>query len=400
MHKAYKYRIYPTKEQEITLINWLGQTRYVWNKFLEQNIARYRLEKKFIFKYDLCKQMPAMKKEHDWLNAPAHAMQNVAFQLDAALRNCYKSKMGFPKFKCKNKSNTGIKIGQVNPKTPHIILHNKAIKIPKLGLVKLIKHREAEGRLLNITITRDVDQWYVSCLHEINCQVLPKEITEQSILGLDLGLKSFAVTSDAEIIDNPKIGKLYEQRLAKKQRQLSNKKKGSNNRNKARIQVAKLHRKIRFKRRDFLHKLSTQIANENSVVIVEDLNVKGMTKNHKLAKAICDASWYQFVTYLDYKLQWAGGQLVKIGRFEPSSKTCSSCGHVQNIKLSQRTFICESCDFSCDRDLNAAVNIKAFGLKKLNKSGTGLIYACGDTTIGDELGLSRFVSAKQEAAIL
>jgi len=398
MHKAYKYRIYPTKEQEQVLINWLGQTRYIWNKFLEQNITKYKLEKKFIFRYDLKKQLPGMKKEHDWLNAPAHAMQNVAFQLDQALRNCYKSKMGFPKFKCKNKANTGIKINQANN---HIKINIKTIKIPKLGLVKLIKHREAEGRLLSITVTRDVDQWYVSCLHEIDRQVLPKEITEQSIIGLDLGLKSFAVTSDAEIIDNPKIGKQYEKKLARKQNQLAKKKKGSNNRNKARIQVAKLYRKIRFKRKDFLHKLSAQIANENSVVIVEDLNVKGMTKNHKLAKAICDASWSQFITYLDYKLQWTGGQLMKIGRFEPSSKTCSSCGHVQNIKLSQRTFICESCGFTCDRDLNAAFNIKALGLKKLNKSGTGLIYACGDTTIGEQSrDWSRFVSAKQEAAIL
>ena len=401
MHKAYKYRIYPTKEQEITLINWLGQTRYVWNKFLEQNIARYKLEKKFIFKYDLNKQLPGMKKELDWLNAPAHALQAVGLQFDLALKNCYKSKMGFPKYKCKNKSNTGIKISQVNPKTPHIILNRKTIKIPKLGLVKLIKHREAEGRLLNITITRDVDQWYVSCLHEIDNQVQPKPIySEQDIIGLDLGLKSFAVTSDAEIIANPKLSKQYEKKLAKKQQQFSKKQKGSNNRNKARIQVAKLYRKIRFKRKDFLHKISSQIANENSVVIVEDLNVKGMMSNHKLAKAIHDASWSQFVGYLSYKLQWTGGQLMKIGRFEPSSKTCSSCGHVQDIKLSQRTFICESCDFSCDRDLNAAFNIKALGLKKLNKSGTGLIYACGDTTIGDELGLSRFVSAKQEAAIL
>jgi len=401
MHKAYKYRIYPTKEQEQVLINWLGQTRYVWNKFLEQNIAKYKAEKKFIFKYDLNKQLPGMKKELDWLNAPAHALQAVGLQFDLALKNCYKRKLGFPKFKCRNKSTTGIKISQVNPKTPHIILNNKTIKIPKLGLVKLIKHREAEGRLLNITITRDVDQWYVSCLHEIDRQVLPKEITERSVIGLDLGLKSFAVTSDAEIIDNPKIGMQYEKKLARKQNQLAKKKKGSNNRNKARIQVAKLYRKIRFKRKDFLHKLSAQIANENSVVIVEDLNVKGMTKNHKLAKAICDASWSQFITYLDYKLQWTGGQLMKIGRFEPSSKTCSSCGHVQNIKLSQRTFICESCGFTCDRDLNAAFNIKALGLKKLNKSGTGLIYACGDTTIGEQSrDWSRFVSAKQEAAIL
>ena len=400
MHKAYKYRIYPTKEQEQVLINWFGQTRYVWNKFLEQNIAKYKLEKKFIFIYELKRQLPGMKKELDWLDAPAHALQAVAFQFDLALRNGYKKKMGFPKFKCKNKSNTGIKINQCG-KTPHIKLNNKTIKIPKLGLVKLIKHREAEGRLIAISITRDVDQWYVSCLCDVSNQVQQKQITEQSIIGLDLGLKSFAVTSDAEIIASPKLGKQYEKKLARKQHQFAKKQKGSNNRNKARIKVAKLYRKIRFKRADFLHKISSQIANENSVVIVEDLNVKGMTSNHKLAKAISDASWSQFVGYLTYKLAWTGGQLVKIGRFEPSSKTCSSCGNVQDIKLSQRTFTCNNCNFTCDRDLNAAFNIKQFGIKKLNKSGTGLIYACGDTTIGElSCDDSRFVSAKQEAAIL
>ena len=398
MHKAHKYRIYPTKEQEITLTNWLGQTRYIWNKFLEQNIARYRLEKKFIFIYELKRQLPVMKKELDWLSAPSGALQAVAFQFDLALRNGYKKKMGFPKFKCKNKSNTGIKISQVGA---HIKLNGKTIKIPKLGLVKLIKHRETEGRLIAITVTRDVDQWYVSCLCDVSNQVQQKQITEQSIIGLDLGLKSFAVTSDAEIIANPKIDKQYEKKLTRRQQQLSKKQKGSANRNKARIQVAKLYRKIRFKRRDFLHKLSAQIANENSAVIVEDLNVKGMMSNHKLAKAIHDASWSQFVGYLAYKLEWGGGQLVKIGRFEPSSKTCSACGNVQDIKLSQRTFTCNDCNFTCDRDLNAAFNIKAFGIKKLNKSGTGLIYACGDTTIGElSCDDSRFVSAKQEAAIL
>ena len=206
--------------------------------------------------------------------------------------------------------------------------------------------------------------------------------------------------SNGVIIESPKYLKKSENKLKRYQRQYSNKKKGSKNLNKAKLKLAKLHRKVRFQRKDFLHKLSNQIANENSIVICEDLAVQNMTHNHKLAKAISDQGWSQFISYLEYKMNWTGGSLIKIDRFSPSSKLCSCCGNKQKISLAERTYTCSSCGLILDRDYNATLNIKAFGLKMLaitNTEGTSEIDACGDTSI-EEIGspTSRFVSKKQE----
>ncbi len=397
MHKAYKYRIYPTSEQEKILIEWLGQLRFVWNQFLELNIKKYESEKKFIFKYDLMKLLPDMKKQHVWMTAPSQSFQIIAFHLDSALRNKFKHKMGFPRFKKKGLE-SGIKIPQTNNQ---IKINKNTIKIPKLGEIKWVQHRELVGDLKSITITRDVDQWYVSCLCEENINILSKKITsiENDITGLDLGIKYFLVDSNGVVIDSPKYLKQSQKQLSRYQRQYSRKKKGSNNQNKARIKVARLHRRIRKQRADFHHKLSNQIANENSIVICEDLAVKNLTKNHKLAKAISDQGWSQFISFLDYKLQWRGGRLVKIDRFAPSSQLCSCCGHRQKLSLDIRTYICPKCGLVCNRDYNAALNIKSFGLEILNKSGTDLIHACRDTS-SEELAYdnSSYVSVKQEAA--
>jgi len=402
MHKAFKYRVYPTKEQEKILNEWQGQLRFVWNNFLKSNIKRYKLEKKFNFKFEMANSLPILKQEHNWISAPSQSLQQVALQLDGALRNCYKRKLGFPKFKKKNGRQQGIKIPQ---QYDQIKTGSKFIKIPKLGEMKWIRHRELIGNLKSITITKDVDQWYVSCLCDIDFVPSPKEVKsiENDITGIDLGITNFLFDSNGVVVDSPKYLKKSEKKLKSKQKKYSNKKKGSNNQNKARILLAKQHRKVRFQRRDFLHKLSFQIANENAIVICEDLAVKNMTKNHKLAKAISDQGWSQFISYLTYKLAWNGGELIKIDRFAPSSQICSSCGSKQKISLSVRTYLCPSCNLVIDRDYNASLNIKAFGLKILNetnRAGIARIYACGDTSNGI-FGIPNIscVSMKQEAKV-
>jgi putative transposase len=399
MFKSYKFRLSPTKEQEKTFIEWQGQLRFVWNQFLSLNIKKYETEKKFIFKYDLKKLLPGMKKQYNWLNAPGQSLQQIAFQLDKALKNCYKSKMGFPYFKKKG-FEAGIYIPQ-NNLGKQIGIGPKFIKIPKLGEIKWIRHREMQGQLKSITITRDVDQWYISCLCKSDYIPVIKEITsiENDITGIDLGIKEFIVDSNAVIYESPNFLKKSEKKLIRKQRQYSTKKKGSNNQWKAKLKLARLYRKVRFQRKDFLHKLSYQLANENSVVICEDLAIKNMMENHCLAKVISDQGWSQFIGYLEYKLNWTGGQLVKINRFAPSSQICSGCGYKQKMPLSERTYNCPSCGLSIDRDLNAARNIKAFGVKLLkNTAGIAEINACGDTTNGDlTYDKSSYVSMKQEA---
>jgi len=402
MHKAFKYRVCPTREQEKILNEWQGQLRFIWNQFLEGNIKRYELEKKFNFKFEMANALPKLKQEHIWISAPSQSLQQVALQMDGALRNCFKRKLGFPKFKKKNGRTQGIKIPQ---QTGQIKIGNKFIKIPKLGELKWIRHRAVEGKLKSITITRDVDQWYVSCLCDVFHTSTPKEINsiENDVVGIDLGIKNFLFDSNGVVVDSPKFLKKSEKKLIRKQKQYSKKKKASNNQNKARILLAKLHRKVRFQRKDFLHKLSSQIANENAVVICEDLAVKNMTKNHKLAKAISDQGWSQFISFLEYKLAWHGGALIKIDRFAPSSQICSSCGNRQKMDLSIRTYICPTCDLVIDRDYNAALNIKKLGLDRaglarIAEEQSSFVNACGDTSFGTS-GMSdvRNVSLKQEA---
>jgi putative transposase len=397
---TYKYRMYPTTEQEQTLVGWMGQLRFVWNKLLQSNIEKYELEKKFNFRFDMQRTLPQMKKDHEWITAPAHALQNKVFDLDIALRNCFKRKYGFPKFKSKHTDNSGIKISQTN--TKHIKWDSDTITIPKLGKIKWKYHRRIKGKLLAITIKRDVDHWYVCCLVSQENNFSDSEsmiISPTDCIGLDLGLKDFFVSSDGEVAETPKFFRSKQEKLKSKQRKLSRKQKASANRNKARIKVARLHRKIRNTRLNWHHNLSNSITKNYQVVIIEDLNIAGMIKNKKLSKSIQDQGWSQFINQLDYKSKWRNGLLHKIDRWTASSKTCSNCGSTKSITLSERTYICSSCDNVMDRDLNAAINIKNWGIQEINTAGTAGIYACGDTSIGDiSREISRYVSI--EAGII
>jgi putative transposase len=386
---AYKYRIYPSKIQEEILVGWLGQLRFVWNKLLEDNKTQYAAEKKFTFGFAMKRMLPQMKKDHAWIDAPAHALQNKVFDLDSAMKNCFKHKRGFPKFKSKHTDKSGIEISQTTNK--HIRWDAKTITIPKMGPVKWIYHRCIKGRLLSITIKRDVDHWYVCCLakQDIASSVpASTDFNKQDCVGLDLGLKDFFVSSDGEVAETPRIYRNKQDKLKRHQRRLAHKQKGSNNRNKARIKVARLHRSIRHTRLNWHHKLSSSIAKNYQVVIVEDLNIAGMIKNRKIAKAISDQGWHQFVTQLTYKLQWRNGMLHKINRWAASTKTCSCCGSKKTMTLAERTYVCSNCDNIMDRDLNAAINIRNWGIQEINTAGIAEIHACGDVSVGDDAAVS------------
>lgn len=254
--------------------------------------------------------------------------------------------------------------------------------IPKIGEVKWIKHRAMKGKPKSITISQDGDKWYCSVLCEYTIPDKAKEC--DNIVGCDVGLKEFAILSDGTVISNPRHTKKYENKLAKEQRKLSKKQKGSKNRFKQRLKVRKIHNKIRDIRKDFLHKTSNSIAKNYDGIFVEDLNIKGMMKNHCLAKSIGDVSWSEFNRQLEYKCKWSFKYYLKIDRFFPSSKTCSNCGYVQEMPLSKRIFDCPNCGISIDRDLNASLNIRNIGINTLGHSG---INACGDSSL--ELSLKQ-----------
>ena len=252
MHKAFKFRLKPTKEQEKVLINFGGASRWIWNYMLELNQEKYKNEKKFIFKNEQCKLITGLRKQHLWLkDIYCQSLQQVCIDLDLALTNSFSKKAnrkGFPKFKQKVSNEDSFRIPQQNGQ---IKITKNRIKIPKIGWINWIRHREIEGVIKSITISKDIDQWYVSCLCEIDHVPETLPVLRETSLGIDLGIKEFAVASDSKIISNNHFLKNSEKKLVKKQKQLSRKQFKSKNRNKARIAVAKIHRKIRNQRKDF-----------------------------------------------------------------------------------------------------------------------------------------------------
>jgi len=391
---AYKIRLNPTPDQIHMLIGWQGQLRFVWNKLLEINVNKYNSEKKFEFRYDMKKRLPALKKEFEWLNAPAHAFQNCVFDLDRAIVDCFKRGKGFPYYKNKHTANPSIEISQSNK---HIKWWADKIQIPIIGKIKWTYHRKIKGRLLSATIKRDGDQWYVCMLTEQEGNEQQTNFVESDCIGIDLGLKDFAITSDSEVFETPKFYRKKQKKLKRAQQKLSRKEKASRNREKQKKKVARIHQKIRFQRSNFHHQLSSAITKRYPVVFVENLNIKGMIKNRKLAKSIADQGWAQFIGYLKYKQQWAGNMLHQIDRWAPSTKACHMCGSKKPITLGERTYVCSHCELVMDRDSNAAMNILQFGIRETNTAGTAEIYACGATSDGDQTrDWSRYVAQKQE----
>ena len=370
IQQGYKYRILPTKEQEESLLQCGGNARFLWNYALKTNQDYYKETGKFKFYHELAVSLPKLKEEHTFLKESfSQSLQMVLRQFDKALKDSFKKEKGFPSFKKKMLLNDSFTCPQ------KWRLGKGFVFIPKIGEVKWIKHRAMKGKPKSTTISQDGDKWYCSVLCEYTIPDKAKKC--DNIVGCDVGLKEFAILSDGTIISNPRHTKKYENKLAKEQRKLSKKQKGSKNRFKQRLKVRKIHNKIRDTRKDFLHKTSNSIAKNYDGIFVEDLNIKGMIKNHCLAKSIGDVSWSEFNRQLEYKCKWSFKYYLKINRFFPSSKTCSNCGCVQEMPLNKRTFDCPDCGISIDRDLNASLNIRNIGMNTLGHSE---IHACGDSS--------------------
>lgn len=355
--KAYKYRIYPTKEQELYFAKTFGCTRFIYNQMLSDRIEMYNKSKDEDIKKAKYPTPAQYKKEFPWLKeVDSLALANAQLNLNKAYKNFFRDKsIGFPKFKSKKHNYHSYTTNNQNG-TVHI--DNGYIKLPKLKtMIKLKQHRHFIGLIKSCTISKTPsNKYYISILVDAENKQLTKLNKK---IGIDVGLKEFAITSDGEFFSNPKVLRKSEKRLKKLQKDLSRKKKGSNNRIKARLKVAKLYEKITNQRKDFLHKISTQLINENQVIVIEDLRVKNMLQNHRLAKAISEVSWYEFRIMLEYKSKWYGRELIIAPSNYASSQLCSNCGNksTQTKNLGCRTYICPVCGMVLDRDINASKNL-------------------------------------------
>jgi putative transposase len=362
MLKSYKYKLKPSEEQIVLLNKHFGSVRFVYNYFLNGRKQEYELNKNTINYYHNAKSLTDLKKEEDyeWLNEiNSQTLQYSLKSLDGAYQNFFKYKKGFPRFKSKHDKNSFT--------VPQFVkLDGNKLKIPKFKYpIKVIIDRKFKGLIKSCNISKTTtNEYFVSILVETEHTILPK--TGKTI-GIDLGLKDFLITSEGYKYKNNKYLKTYSKKLKIAQQHLSRKKKGSNRYKKQKIKVSTIHKKITNSRIDNLHKISTNIIKTNDIIILEDLNIKGMVKNHKLAKHISDASWGKFITMLEYKANWNERKIVKIDRFFPSSKTCNCCGFInQNLKLGMREWTCPSCNTKLDRDVNATKNILKEGNKILS----------------------------------
>jgi putative transposase len=360
MYKAYKYRIYPTSEQEVLLTKSFGAVRWFWNYALNLCQETYKNTGKALTRGYIQGLLPALKKEYEWLTEPySQCLQVVALNLSTAYKNFFDKRAMFPKFKSKH--------GRQSISYPqNVKFDGDKINLRKIGLVHCQRHRDFEGTIKTVTVSRNPDgKYFVSVLVD-NGKTNPEIVAVDKTVGIDLGLTHFAITSDGSKFDNPRFFIKHQRNLKRKQQKLSRKKKGSNNRKKARLAVAKVHSKIARCREDFLHKLSRKIVNENQVIAVENLNIKGMVKNHNLAKAISDVGWSMFCAMLKYKAVNEGKTYVEIDRWFPSSKTCPVClNRVDNLSLDVRAWTCKHCGTHHDRDVNAAINIRNEALRIL-----------------------------------
>ncbi len=362
VNRSYRYRFYPTDEQKIELSHAFGCSRFVYNHFLKEKTDAYYERKEKINYHKSSQLLTELKNDENycWLkNASSVTLQQSLRDLDKAFTNFFAGRARYPKFKKKNakQSVRYVKSG--------FTFSNGILKIAKNKDPLAIRwSRKFSGEPASVTISKDCSgRYFVSFAIEEPLHHLPKL---DNAIGIDVGIKDVFVTSDGCKSGSPQYTRKYEEKLAKRQKELSRTIKGSKNRAKAKLKVAKVHAKISDSRNDFNNKMSTKLISENQAIAVESLHVKGMQKNHKLAKSIADASWGDFFRKLKYKAEWYGRELLEIDRWFPSSKRCSCCGHINNgLKLNDRIWECSSCKKTHDRDINAAQNILTVGLAGL-----------------------------------
>ena len=385
-YKAYRYRLYPNKEQQELINKHIGCCRYIYNYGLEKKIKEYQNNKKAISRFDIQKELPMLKKNEETSflkEVNSLSLQAALACLDNAFTRFFKEKKGFPKFKSKRESKQSFQIVQ----NTNVDFTNNRIYIPKFKEgIKCKLHRTFDGEIKTSTITRtSTGKYFISILVKLQDDMPTKKpIDENKAVGIDLGIKTFATLSDGQEIQNPRNLKNAMKKLKRLQRKLSRKTKGSSNREKARKKLAIQYEKVTNRRNDFLEKVTCYLVSTYDTICLETLSAKNMMKNHHLAQALSDISIGRFNQLIEQKAEWCGKNILKIGRFEPSSRACI-CGYInKELKLSQRVWTCPKCGRVHQRDLLAANNIKRFAFCKNNTAGTAEINACGDMILDRE----------------
>lgn len=385
--KAYLIKLYPNKTQQKALDANFGCCRFVYNKMLEISQKTYKRRGKKLSGYDMSNYLPKLKKQYSFLKeSDAQTLQKSCMNLASAYNKFFRHQAGYPKFKKKAGRQSFSTISCCR-------LLEKQIKIPKIGLIKFKGGDKPTGKAKTFTISRYATGYYASIIID-DGKDKPLKQAIKNVVGIDLGIKDFAILSNGLRVKNKKFTKSSERKLRKWQKALSRRKIGSKKREQAKLMLSRVHKKINNQRKDFHHKISRQIVNScdnQTAVAVESLKCSNLVKNHTLAKSIADCGWYQFGAFLKYKSGDVGKQVIEIGRFYPSSKTCSSCGIVNgDLKLSDRNWTCSSCESEHDRDLNAAVNIAMEGARiyKADRKFAG----------GEEISLETILQNISEAA--
>jgi putative transposase len=372
MLKTYKYRLYPDKGQRVLFSKAFGCSRYIYNWALETKTREYAATGKSPSRFDLNVRITSLKVEHRFLSEVSDWVLKCAIDdLERAFANFFEKRAEYPRFKAKGKCRDSFRVRGARPKDGRLF-------VPRVGRVRCVFHRPLIGETKTCTVLLAPSGKYFACIQvEDGLSPVPPESRPPTAVGVDVGIKSFCTLSTGEKILNPKHLAGSGRRLAKLQRDLSRKEKGSNRYKAAKVKVARAHERVADQRRDFHHKLSSRLVHENQVIAVEDLNVKGMVKKHRLAKAISDAGWSQFLSMLEYKASWYGSEVIRCGRFDPSSRLCT-CGSVnKGLALAERTWTCPECGAVHDRDVLAANNILKFAVASTVNGRGGSVRLAG-----------------------